>query len=303
MKGTYILKSVARAAAAVGLAVILCGCMQPELASNWLDREITIDGKAPEWAGREAYYDENEGLKAGFFNDERYLYVYFSTWHRHTQMQILMNGLTIWIDANGGKRETFGVNYPLKQAMEGPRESPADPSAATPGSEGNDPAMLRNLVNQSRGELRILGPGNEPIASLPATDSSETAIEAMVDVANRTLIYELKIPLAATDGPPYAISAGPGSIIGIGLKVGQREMPDMKRRGESAPGGTEEGPGGTGGGPGGGGGGMGGGGMGGFPGGGMGAPGGMGGRPAVESLALWVKVKLAAGPPPAAQKS
>jgi len=284
MKGTDILRGVARTAFAIGTTLVLCGCMQPELASNWLDRKITIDGKAPEWAGREAYYNENEGLKVGFSNDERYLYIYFSTWHRQTQMQILMNGLTIWIDANGGKKEIFGVNYPVRQAVGGPRESSTDPSTAAPGSERNDPAMLKNLVNQSRGELRILGPGKEPIASLSATDSSETAIEAMVDVANRTLIYELKIPLVAPDGPPYAINAGPGTIIGIGFKAGQRETPDMKRMGKNAPGGTEDNPGGMGGG------------MGAFPGGGMGAPGGMGGKPAIETLALWLKVKLAAGP-------
>jgi hypothetical protein len=158
--------------------------------------------------------------------------------------------------------------------------------------------VIGDLLNRARTELRLLGPNKEPIASFSATDTSETDIEAMVDVANRTLIYELKFPLATPSGPPYAISAGPGATIGIGLKVGEKQMPNMKRQGQNPPEGIEGGPGGTGGGrPGGGGRGT-----GGPPGGGMGAPGGMGGAAATEPLELWVKVKLAARPTTTTQK-
>jgi hypothetical protein len=118
----------------------------------------------------------------------------------------------------------------------------------------------------------------------------------MIDYANRTLIYELKLPLAALNGPPYAINAGPGGTIGIGIKIGRRQMSDSKGTGSGPPEGMEGGPGGTGGGPGGRGG------MGGGPGGGMGVRGGVRGQPSAESLALWVKVKLAAGPAAAPEK-
>ena len=298
----------AGAASAIGMTLVLCGCMQPELTSTWLDREITIDGKAPEWAGREAYYSEDEGLKVGFSNDDRYLYVYFSTWHRRKQLQILMNGLTIWIDAQGGKKEAFGVKYPVASPPDDGmrRESPPgdsmrmekrDDSDSDRARRMDDPAAFKALVTRyHRSELQFVGPDEELIASLFAgdPDSGETGVEAMIDYANRTLIYELRLPLAALNEMPYAIHAGPGETIGIGIKIGQRQMLDRKGTGEGPPEGMEGGPGGMGGGPGGTGGGPGG--MGGGPGGGMGGPGDMGARPAAESLALWVKVKLATRP-------
>jgi hypothetical protein len=309
MNGMGIRGFIAGAALVIGMALVPCGCMQTELASDRLGREITIDGKAPEWAGREAYYNEDEGLKIGFSNDDRYLYVYFSTWHRRTQMQILMNGLTVWIDANGGKKESFGVNYPVGASpgeMRGDmptgtrsemRESPADFSGAAPARARDDLVTIGNLLASSSREIRMVGPDKEPIASFSGVDSSETAVQAMIGFANRTLIYELKLPLAGPDAPPFAVNAGPGASIGIGFKVGQRQMPGTKREGLNPPEGMEGGPGGMGGGPGGGGGDR-----GGFPGGGAGAPGGMGGRSAEEPLALWVKVKLAAGPETAPRK-
>ena len=285
-------------AAAIVCAVALSGgCMESKLESSWLDHVITIDGKAPEWAGREAYFDETEGLKIGFSNDEHYLYVYISTWNQRMQRQILMNGLTVWFDAHGGKGEAFGVNYPLKRSRPGAGEMSRDTSAETPRDMRQ---MFGNLLSDARGEIAIVGSGGEPVASLTATDSGSTDIEAMIDIANRTLIYELKLPLARTDGTPYAINTEPGKTIGIGFKVGMRELGEMKR-GEGVPseGAGERPGGGEGGFPGGGGGGFpgGGGGGGGFHGGGGGGMGGRGEGPGgAQPFEMWTKVTLAAGP-------
>jgi hypothetical protein len=154
-------------------------------------------------------------------------------------------------------------------------------------SPGDMQRMLAAMLNESRGELHIIGAGKEPIAMLAATDSGATDVEAMIDIANRTLIYELKLPLARGEAMPYGIGAEPGGTIGIGFKVGTREP--MKRRQGTPPEGMGEAPG-EGGFPGGGGGG-------GFPGGGMRGSGEMAGRGNIATLDLWAKVTLASGPP------
>lgn len=272
-------------ALAVALSAIVLGaCMETELASSWPDREITIDARAPEWAGREAYYNEEEGLKIGFFNDARYLYVYLATWHRQDQTQILMNGLTVWIDATAGKKETFGVNYPMKRTMREPGDMPRDvPSDATRDNQ----QMLKGLLSEAQGELQAVGPNSEPLFSMPAADSTKSGIAAMVDISNRTLVYELRIPFAAGDSVPFGVNASPGGTIGVGFEVGTRERRDMKRSGDGPPPGMGEPPGG-GGAP---------------PGGGMGRGGGMPpGGAFTEPLKLWTKVKLAVEPPTAPRK-
>ena len=264
--------------------------MEKELESSWTDRAIIVDARAPEWAGREAYYDEEQGLKVGFFNDARYLYVYLATWHRQDEAQILMNGLTVWIDETGGKKEVFGINYPMRRSMaepgETPRGSPSEPTGER-SSHVDNQHMLKRLLSEAQGELQVVGLNGEPLYFLPAGDSTQEGIAAMVDISNRTLIYELRIPLAPGDSLPIGIKASPGATIGVGFTVGSRERPDMKRAGEGPPSGMGEQPGGTGGFPGGGG----------PPGGGMGQGGGMPpGGASIEPLELWTKVKLAVEP-------
>jgi hypothetical protein len=287
-------------ASAVFLAVALYGCAGPELPSNWLDREITIDGKNPEWAGAEAYYSEEQGIKIGFFNDERYLYVYLASWHRQDEMQILRNGLTVWFDPAGGKKQAFGIRYPLQRKM-----APSDLAARggafrerIPGMRGERPDSFPSAAETSREQripadvligarsvLEVIRPGEGEHESLAMPDSSGIGVDAMIDVVNRTLIYELRVPLQRIEESPYAIGAKPGQKIGVGLLVGKRERSSLERP-EGAPEremGEEPG-------------GMGrpaGEGMGGFPGGRRGDFGGMRGGMTAEPLELWVTVKLA----------
>jgi hypothetical protein len=279
------------ALAATLSAIVLGACMETQLVSSWPEQDIAIDARAPEWAGREAYYDEKEGLKIGFFNDARYLYVYLATWHRQDQTQILMNGLTVWIDATGGKKETFGVSYPMKRTMREPGDMPR--GALSDGARDNQ-HIINWLLSDAQKELQVVGSNGEPLFSMPAADSTKIGIAAMVDISNRTLVYELRIPFAAGDSVPFGLNAGPGGTIGVGFEVGTRERRDMRRMGENPPSGMGEQPGATGGFPGGGG---------APPGDGMERGGGIPpGGASTESLKLWTKVKLAVGPPTSPQK-
>lgn len=314
--------------AAAVFAVALYGCMQSELASRWLDREITIDGKNPEWAGAEAYYDEDQGIKIGLFNDESNLYVYLATWHRQLEMQILSNGLTIWFDPKGGTEQTFGIAYPLKRMRtgapefagrgEGRRGRAGEPGEGVPGEpvqggtgesprggggfrrgmpdtagaagfSRGDPRVLEGLLMGARSLLEVIGPAKGASETLIMPDTTGTGISAMIGVANRMLVCELKIPLAPEGGSAYAIHAKPGQKIGIGFIAGKREIPNAGRPEGAPPSGMGEPSQGMGG-------------YGGFPGGGRGGTGGMSGGQSTESLEMWAKVKLAQRPSSASAK-
>lgn len=254
----------------IGTGFLVSGCMEPELESTWRNREITIDGKNAEWAGCEVYYDEENGIKIGIINDELNVYLCIYTWNRKTQMQILMRGLTVWFDPEGGKKEVFGVHYPLKKTGMN-----MDRSAFQRGSERNDPEMINMMLVGSRNELEILGPEEGVRLSKFADDIGELGMEATIDIYNRILVYELKVPLTGSDERRYAIGPEPGARVGIGFKVGKMDIPGregFRGRGGSPGGGMDRPPGGRG-----------------MPGG----RGGMGGPPSFESFDLWAKVQLA----------
>lgn len=300
------------ALAALALASAPSACREAKLESVRPPVPVVVDGSAREWAGREAYYNPEEGLKIGFFNDDRFLYVYFAAWHRETQARILANGFTGWFDVTGGRKKTFGIVYPLARRRPGggfgpgQREgmppghageaAPEGPSSeggmraggsqrgSMPGARDMEPAAVMQLLAESRGELAFVDAARDTVYLPAAADSGGAGIAAMIGFANRTLVIEARIPLDRTGAVPDALAAGPGDRIGVGFEIGEMPRPEGAPRGERPSvdmGGAPPG-------------GMGGGGMGGFGGGGMGPPGAMGGD-FQEKFEWWAKVRLAGG--------
>ncbi len=293
MKGSAAIR---RAFFAGTIAVILpaFGCMEPTFESRRPDRAVEIDGTAPEWAGAEAYYNEADAYKLGFFNDDEYLYVYFATWNLSTQRIMMTNGFTIWFDGNGKKNKALGILYPRGrppwQAESDSLMAGAAPGAPRAGrsrdeargmpdrSSHQDPARLAATLNRLRSEAVIKSPAGDSILLCAAPDSAAPGIRAMLGARSRLLVIELRVPLERAGGAPYTIHAAPGDVIGVGFETGSMESPQRRRPegmdddgmpGEGMPpdGGMR-------------------------PGGGMG-PGGMQQGDLPKEIKLWTKVKLA----------
>ncbi len=294
------MKALAIVAAAGSLALgASTGRAEPAYESKRLDRAIAIDGEAPEWAGSEAHYDESDGYKLGFFNDDEYLYVYFATWNLSTQRRILMNGLTVWFDGSGKKKQTLGLNYPQprvrgrrgesaeargvnpeEEAPEVRREARGDrPDGVRRPEASPDPAKLAAALNEARFEALLKSPAGDSILLLSPGDSAGTGIRAMLHARSRLLVIEMRVPIDRGSGSPYAVNVVPGKAVSVGFETGTMEMRKM-RRPEGMPDDPRAGggmrPGGATG-----------------PGGGGMVPGGMGGSGAPAALKLWTKVKLA----------
>ena len=292
------------------------GCGGKKLESRWRNRDIVIDGKDTEWRGCEAYYDEENMIRIGLYNDDDNLYICLSTWNARIQTQLLRMGFTIWFDPEGGKKERFGIRYPMKSIDFSKSGIPRGemPDGGVPGGEypGRPedvareemeeehrikPEMIRELLVRVRDSMELLGPGNDEHigTEMYIEDAAMIGVEAMMDISNGRLVYELKVPLPRREDIPYTIGAAAGAEIGIGFELGKMERPAMPAEGMGPGGGM----------PGGGmpGGGMPGGGMpgGGMPGGGTpgGGPpgGGRGDRPegskSQPSFDIWTKVRLA----------
>lgn len=265
------------------LTAVLClstfaGCGGKKLESRWLDRDIAVDGAGSEWRGCEAYYDEDSAVRIGFFNDSEHLYVFVSTMDARTQAKALMNGFTVYIDPEGGEKETFGIRFPVKRMEmdQAAQERMRDRTARMEGGPGNmDPDMIRAMLERSRDELEIIGPGKGSNLRMSVEEAREHGIEVMINMTNRVLEYELKMPLSNAVSPLYDLGIDPGTEIGVGFETGAFAM----RRSSGPPGGEMGG---------------------GFPGGdrpggrsGMGS--GMGRPPGMEPLEIWAKLRLAAG--------
>jgi hypothetical protein len=311
----------------LGLLMLLaCAALQGcgstvDVASNWSDSAVVIDGKTDEWSSSLSPMKDIPVL-LGMRNDQDYLYLCLASSDWDFRRQMMGAGMTIWFEPKSGDR--IGIHYPLGMSGMGmglggrfgppggemppgayPEGGPPDAGGPEPGMGTGRTGNMPEIVK----ELEILGPGKDDVDRMPVVQA--TGIEVKIGQSEGSMVYELKIPLQKTQNHPYAIASNLGSKVDISFETGKLTRPaggpgaggmsGGRVPGGGGPGGMGPGPGGMGptGGDGGGppGGAMpGSGGMGGGRRGGRGGEGGPGGgRAEPKQFKLKTEVTLASG--------
>ena len=90
----------------------LAGCKNLELSSHWPDHEVAIDGVNSEWENSSTYI-EDEKVLVGVMNDENFLYISLIADDPVVRRQMLGQGFMVWFDPVGGRKKSFGIQYPL----------------------------------------------------------------------------------------------------------------------------------------------------------------------------------------------
>lgn len=252
---------------------------QIELSSKWRDSEIFIDGIDNEW-GSATIYAAKAKVSITLINDSKDIYIRLCSRDRQVHAQVLVMGLTIWFDPDGGKERTFGIRFPL--GMQDMVRMPM----MMPSREGDQGERLQKMLEESSDELEILRSGEEEVYRISLTEAKTHGIDVKMGFSRGNLIYELKVPLIRDEEQLYAVGintpeADAGTVIGIGFETPEFNMREMKEKTEEGETGMPgEGP----------------------PPGGDRIPGGMrgGGPPRgsrkSERLNLWTKVQLALRP-------
>jgi hypothetical protein len=271
--GTFVLTVVT--------ALLAAGCVGPlRVDSLWQNGNVVVNGKSDDWRGA-LYYFEDSDFSLGLRNDEDHLYLCLTAESPMMRMQIMAQGLTIWFDPAAGKEKVFGIRFPMGRT-ENPGERPPREGGQrpqeTPQRRQMDPEaqerMLQNLIR----DAVLIGPEKDALNQVPIEDLRDIQLD--IDLRGGLLTYEMKIPLEPREDRPYAVGAGPGMALGVGLEIPKMDRSEMRRMMPSVMGGR--------------------GGMGGM-GGGMGAPRRMPGtRPGITNgLKFWMKVTLAKPSQPA----
>ena len=83
------------------------------LPGVWQAQPITIDGSDKDWPSPYPEYDDKAQIGYATSNDKENLYITVETGDPATQLKILREGLTVWIDRKGEKGEETAINYPI----------------------------------------------------------------------------------------------------------------------------------------------------------------------------------------------
>ena len=249
--------------------------------STWPAGPVAIDASAAEWQGSMTFFPGLE-MHLGVRNDDRYLYLCLSSPERRTAQQAMVRGLVFQLSVKGV--DPLRIQFPIGMFEDG---------QPNPMTFGQDRERMREMLLEKLDSFLLLETGSRKRQRLAVENG--LGIEMRTGDEDGRFVFELKLPLVASEGQPYAIEWSSGKI---DLRI---DTPDIDREAMRSMGGMRGGMGGGGmggGGMGGGGGMRSGGGSGGGGGGGMSGGGGRGGdRPQMpEPLHLKAKIRLASAP-------
>jgi hypothetical protein len=182
--------------------------MSLAMQSRWAESGGEFDSNA--WRGALLPLGERDASLA-IRNDDDYLYVAFTTTDPGLQERIRSQGIFIWFDPNGGEARRFGVRYPVAWGtLPASMDELPHPERTLPGTPGTG-------WGRPGDDLEIYTDGYKEYERMGKKDAG--GIDVQVMKLSDTLLCLLKVPLRDHARGPYAVSAAPGDLIGVGIET------------------------------------------------------------------------------------
>ncbi len=191
--------------AALTAALLAGGCGSVvSLTSSAPAEPVVVDAQLNEWGGKLNALSGSDALLVGMQNDDERLYLALSTRNGASIGSIMRAGLIIWFDPDGGKKQAFGIRFPLGLSM--------DDTGNRRLSEGAAGDRIR--IQRSTQEMEIIGADGQ---TMRRNKDAIPGIVAALEADQGVLTYEIAVPLVPASGVLYAIGAEPGTQIGVGV--------------------------------------------------------------------------------------
>jgi hypothetical protein len=200
-------------------AVLVNGCGGSiDLGSKWADEPVQTDGSADQWKGKTTYVKEG-GLLIGVQNDSDNIYIALTTSDPASKQQIIMRGLTVWFDTQGGDNKTFGIKYPIGARDMGLMNLRKGQDENNGNNQDWLEQMEDNAVNSTT--LEVMNSDDDGM-KMELADASGVTVK--LTRSNDVLIYELKIAMKESAGTRYSIGINSiRQIVGVGFETGVQE--------------------------------------------------------------------------------
>lgn len=210
------------------LLLTSCGSMHhagktaEQMPGTWQVQPIVIDGDCKDWPSPYPNYDAKSMVAYATSNDEQNLYITMETGDEMTQLKILKQGMSVYIDTTGKKEPgPFTINYPL----------PND----------NDQVDIAELGEGQRREAQPLNPKKmNQIIGKTAQNANQLSIEGFKDCNGgfvvsqnngcgikvkmrideyKQLVWEAMIPFKAIYGRSNISAADAGKPVSVCFAV------------------------------------------------------------------------------------
>lgn len=186
--------------------LLFSGCASLALQSTW----TLSGGDDGSWRGGLSPLGDRDSY-ISIRNDDMFLHVAFTTTDPALQDRILKQGIFFWFDQTGGEGRRFGIRYPVAW---GTMPASMDAAPRTGETESGFPIAGYGKPGD---DVEIYTDGYKEYERLGKKDAG--GIDVRVARLSDTLLCQVKIPLRGRARGPYALGAGPGDMIGVGIET------------------------------------------------------------------------------------
>lgn len=235
------------------LSILFGSCISKKHAKSkkmpgrWQSTPITIDGSNKDWPSPYPEYDDKAMLGYVVSNDKENLYITVETGDPATQLKILREGLTVWIDKTGEKEEVTAINFPLPTHAGGNRQKDMSPPthARWNPEEGNNPdkkrLQLEERVKAALGNARDYSlqgfKGCNLQFPIMEKDTCGIVTRIALDEFNE-LVWEAVIPFKTFYYKAEISKADQGKVISICFETNGAKRPSGQGGGNAGGGGV-----------------------------------------------------------------
>ncbi|MDP4262076.1 MAG: hypothetical protein Q8941_06045 [Bacteroidota bacterium] len=204
-----------------------------------------LDGLVAEWPDDKFQINNDSTIEFAADNDDKNLYVAMSVPDFDMQMKIMRNGMKLYIDTKGKKKEGKGIEFPVKGEagnFSGGFSNPGSNNGAgdDPQKKKFDKKSARNIMSLGLTALKLFGFGGDKEDEQGLTMPGSVNIAFKWD-AGDIMCIEYNIPLSLL-GESSSLNQ---KDISLGWKINAFERPG-RPQGMEQPGENEGGPGGGG---------------------------------------------------------
>jgi len=214
-----------------------------KLPGTWQAKPIIVDGKNDDWTLPYPDYDKKAMIGYAVSNDKDNLYVTVETGDPYTQLKILKEGLTVWIDKKGEREMTTSINYPLSPDENEGGNSQGERPASQHWQSGQGQRQrmgMEDKINKALSQDTVYSlygfKGCRGDFLLSQTDTCGIIVRTAIDQDNE-LIWEAVIPFKAFYYKPEIDKRDKGKPLSIGFEITGLKKPEGQGGGSGTHGG------------------------------------------------------------------
>jgi hypothetical protein len=196
------------------IVILLTGCSDQSIQSNWARRSPSIDGSLEEWSSASLVIFEDLQVSLGVGNDSSFVYIAGRVANASLQQMVESSGVVLWLDPDGSHRKDLEIHFPASRAA----RTNLDRGEFWDSLTEEQKAKAQEKVEEMRRGVLVID--RRSVDSHIYTRGNIEGFEAVIVDSQGLVSFEARIPLQIERYFPKFNRMDPGKMVAVGVGLG-----------------------------------------------------------------------------------